>query len=170
MAEKPPTRNLDLAQDLRFERRTWTAERVGWAMMAAIALAALAGVFGGGPLSWTTAGQRGGRFWVDYPRFARFKAPMTLRMHLGPQTSQQGLTRLWLSHEYLDSVQIEQVTPQPQQVVTGAEQLTYVFPISETGRSTSITFSLKNEQFGRHHGCAGLVDGPTVCFHQLIYP
>jgi hypothetical protein len=170
MAEKPARGNLQLTQDLTFERREWTTERIGWAVMAVIILAALTGVFGAGPLSRATVGEPGGQFRVDYPRFARFKAPMTLGIHLGPHTGRQGMARLWLSREYLDGVQIAQVTPQPQQVSAGAEQLTYAFPISEANGSTSVTFFLKAERFGRHGGCAGLVNGPTACFRQFIYP
>jgi hypothetical protein len=170
MAEKSHSGDLELKQDLDFERRTWTVERVSWVLMAVVGLAALAGLLGPGPLSKTMIGEPGGPLWLEYSRFGRFKAPLTLRIHLGPNAGQQGPARIWLSREYLEGVQIEQVTPQPGQVEAGAEQLTYMFPLSEPQRSTAVTFALKTEQIGRQRGCVGLVDGPTLCFHQFIYP
>lgn len=170
MAEQPHSGDLELNQDLAFERRTWTVERVAWVIMALTGLAALAGLLGPGPLSETTVGERGGPLWLEYSRFGRFKAPLTLRVHVGPNTGQQDPLRVWLSREYLEGVRVEQVSPQPGQVEAGPEQLTYVFARSEPQRSTAISFAMKTEQIGRQHGCVGLIDGPTLCFRQFIYP
>lgn len=170
MAEKSHSGDLELDQDLDFERRNWTVERVAWVIMAIVGLAALAGLFGPGPLSKTSIGEQGEPLWLEYSRFGRFKAPLTLRVHVGPNTGQQSPMRIWLSREYLEAVQIEQISPQPGQVEAGPEQLTYVFPRSEPQRSTAISFALKAEQIGRQRGCVGLTNGPTLCFRQFIYP
>ena len=170
MEERPHSGDLELEEDLDFERRSWTIERIGWIGMATVMLAALAGLLGPGPLSQTTAGGHGGRLWLEYSRFGRFKAPLTLRAHLGPNAGRQGSARLWLSRDYLENVQIQGVSPPPEQVEAGTEVLTYVFPVSDPSRSTAVTFSLKAERFGRQGGCIGLANGPTVCFGQFIYP
>jgi hypothetical protein len=170
MTEPPHSGDLELEQDLDFERRSWTIERIGWVVMAMVGLAALAGLLGPGPLSETTAGEQGGPLRLEYSRFGRFRAPLTLRVHVGLNAGQQGPVRLWLNRKYLDAVQIEQITPQPWQVEAEPEQMTYVFPVSEPSRSTVITFSLKTGRFGRQRGCVGVADGPTLCFRQFIYP
>jgi hypothetical protein len=170
MAEQPHSSDLELNQDLAFERRTWTVERVAWVIMALIGLAALAGLLGPGPLSETTVGERDGPLWLEYSRFGRFKAPLTLRVHVGPNTGQQGPLLVWLSREYLEGVRVEQVSPQPGQVEAGPEQLTYVFARNEPQRSTAITFAIETEQIGRQRGCVGLINGPALCFRQFIYP
>jgi hypothetical protein len=170
MAENSRSGDLELDQDLDFERRTWTVERVAWVVMALAGLVALAGVLGPGPLSRTTVGEQGGPLWLEYSRFGRLKAPLTLRVHVGPNQGQQGPMRVWLSRTYLEGMQIQQVSPHPGQVEAGPEQLTYVFPRSEPHRPTAITFALKTEQMGRQRGCVGVTDGPTVCFRQFIYP
>jgi hypothetical protein len=108
--------------------------------------------------------------WLEYSRFGRFRARLTLRVHLGSNAGQQGPVRIWLSRKYLESVQIEQVSPQPAQVEAGSERLTYVFTVSDPSRATAVTFALKTEQIGRQRGCVGLVNGPTLCFRQFIYP
>ena len=64
MAEESHSGDLELDQDLIFERRTWTVERVAWVIMALVGLAALAGLLGPGPLSETTSGEQGGPLWL----------------------------------------------------------------------------------------------------------
>ncbi len=51
----PPPRTLDVEEDMAFQRRNWRAERIGWAAMVAIVIAAVLGLFASGPLSWATA-------------------------------------------------------------------------------------------------------------------
>jgi hypothetical protein len=170
MAEKSHTYDLEINEDLDFERRTWTVERLGWVVMAMVGLAALIGLLGPGPLSKTIAGEEGGPLWLEYSRFGHFKAPLMLRIYLGPHAGEHGPARLWLGRDYLESVQVESVTPPPVHVEAGPEQLTYVFALSEPTRSMAVTFSLKAEQIGRQRGCVGLINGPTLCFRQFIYP
>lgn len=170
MAEKSQASDLELDQNPEFERRTWAVERLAWVVMAMIGLAALLGLLGPGPLSKTIAGEESGPLWLEYSRFGRFKAPLMLRIHLGPKAGQHGPVRLWLSREYMEGVQVESVTPPPVHVEAGPEQLTYVFAVGELTHSTAVSLSLKAEQIGRRQGCVGLMNGPTLCFHQFIYP
>lgn len=64
--------DLELGQDLPFQRREWAVQRIAWAAMAAVLTAALLGLFGSGPVSdavvetdelrgWSTPGSSGGR-------------------------------------------------------------------------------------------------------------
>jgi hypothetical protein len=170
MAERSHDDVLELKQDLEFERLSWSVERVGWVAIAVVALAALAGLFGPGPLSRTTIGEPAEALWLEYARFGRLGAPLTLRLHVAPNTGQQTSLRLWLSRDYIEGAQVEQVIPQPEQVEAEPERLTYVFPLAESSRPTAITFSLKMDHFGRQRGCIGMVAGPSLCFRQFIYP
>jgi hypothetical protein len=170
MGELSRSGDLELAQDLEFERRSWTIERIGWVVMAIVGLAALAGLLGPGPFSNTIAGEPDRPLWLEYSRFGRFSAPLTLRVHLGPSAGQHRLARIWLRRAYLEGIQVERVTPHAAEVEAGPEQLTYVFPVRDPSREMAVTFSLKAQQIGRQHGCVGLGDGPPLCFRQFIYP
>ncbi|HEY0778088.1 MAG TPA: hypothetical protein VGD56_08990, partial [Gemmatirosa sp.] len=75
---------IDTGSDLHFEERWWRMEQVVWGAMTLVLIGALAGAFGRGWLSEATAGQRGGALSVDYERFARFRTPTVLDVHLGP--------------------------------------------------------------------------------------
>lgn len=46
--------DLEIEEDLDHQRRCWKLERASWAVMALVLLAAMAGLFGSGPLSWAT--------------------------------------------------------------------------------------------------------------------
>ncbi len=67
MAGRSDGGDLELAQDLDFERHTWTVERIGWLAMAAVGLAALAGWLGPGPLSGRPPGRRMGHYGSNTP-------------------------------------------------------------------------------------------------------
>ncbi|HKR79410.1 MAG TPA: hypothetical protein VJR69_06875 [Nitrospira sp.] len=70
------TNGIQIDEDLRFQARIWRIERIGWWGIAAILAAAIAGLFGRGPISRTTApladpAHPGGGMLLDYERFGR---------------------------------------------------------------------------------------------------
>lgn len=120
------------------------------------------GFFGGGSVS-RASGQASG-LKIEYERFARFHQPTKLRITLpaGGDT-----TQVELSRRYFDSVQIEQITPEPSAVESADEVLIYRF----SGRGViAVTFRLKPEKFGSLAGTARLAGGNAVQFRQFIYP
>ena len=163
-------RDLELEQDLAFQRREWTIQRAGWAVMALVIVAALLGLFGAGLLGKATTGDTEGVLWIEYDRFGRFVAPITLMVHLGPGAAREGVARVWLDRRYLESVQIEQITPEPDEVVAGPDRLIFVFRVAEPGKPTAVNFSLQTEQFGPLMGRAGIAGGEPLRFRQFIYP
>jgi hypothetical protein len=70
---------LQIDEDLAFQRREWKIQRVGWGAMALVIIAALLGVFGTGPLSNATLEREGLR--LEYERFCRFAAANGYRFH-----------------------------------------------------------------------------------------
>ncbi|HEU4684777.1 MAG TPA: hypothetical protein VFS39_09785, partial [Nitrospira sp.] len=103
--------DLDIHQDLAFQRRSWRLQRVGWGVLAVIALAGLLGLFGQGPFSRTTAADPSLPFSVEYDRFARFRSPMILRILLNEEHPPRAMLDVWVSRAYLDHVQITGITP-----------------------------------------------------------
>lgn len=138
--------------------------------MALTTLAALLGLLGRGPLSRTTVGAESEPLSVEYNRFGRFQSPTTLRLNLGSDAARKGLVRVWLDRDYLENVQIQQITPEPQRVEAGSERLIYVFQLSELNQRTAVTFYLQLEHIGFLPGQVGLVEGQTLNFNQFIYP
>lgn len=170
MGEPQRVGDLEIQQDLAFQERMWQVQRVGWVIMALLLLAAALGLLGRGWLSRTTLGEAGDLMWIEYDRFAHLKADMTLDVHLNGSAGAGNEARLWLDRSYLERVQIERITPQPDSVEVTGERLTYVFKVSEAGEPVDVTFSLQPTDFGWLEGQVGLPDGPTLDFGQFVYP
>jgi hypothetical protein len=162
--------DLEVGEDLDYQHRSWAVQRVGWVVMGLVALAALLGLFGSGPLSNATTGDESKPLWLEYERFARLQAPTRLRIHLRPSNGGDGKVRVLLNRDYLNGVQIQQVTPQPESVEAGLKQLTYVFQVTEPNQPTAVTFHLQTQQIGLLSGQVGLFGEQPLRFSQFIYP
>lgn len=171
MANTQGVGDLELDQDLDFQRRSWAVQRVGWGVMALVAVAALLGLFGPGPLNNAITGSKEAPLWLEYKRFGRFQtSAMLLRVHLGPEAGHDGKVRVLLNRDYLENVQVQQVTPQPESVEAGPKYLTYIFQVTEPNQPTAVTFHLQPEQIGLLSAQVGLPKRQPLSFTQFIYP
>lgn len=167
MADTKP-RDLEIDEDLRLERRFWVAERVGWALMAVVAVAAAVGLFGRGLMG--TASAEAGAVRVEYYRFWRASSAMPLTVHLSPPAEEQGEARLWISRSYLEHMTLEAVTPEPESVEAGTERMTFVFSLEPLEGPTSVSFSLRRQRSGPVRGEVGLEGAEAVRFSQFFFP
>jgi len=173
MAESKCVRDLEVHEDLKFQRRSWLVQRVGWIVMALVLLAALVGLFGGAGLlgGEAKAGSEDAMVSVSYERFLRFMKPTTLQIQLSQEAGKEGNVSVWLDREYLDGLQVQQITPQPDAARTGPERLTYVFEVDHLNGPATITFDLLPEQeIGALRGRVGIGAGEQVSFGQFVYP
>lgn len=171
MTEQPQAdKTLELDQDLAFQHRSWIVQRIGWGVLGLIIVAALLGLFGGGPLSHTTVRSQDGALGLEYNRFWRVQTPMTLYIFLRLRAVNKDETRLWLSRSYIDAVDVQHITPQPQRVEAGTDRFTYIFAISQMDQQIKITFHVEPERPGRVTGRLGLEDGTALSFAHVIYP
>lgn len=153
---------MEIDEDIKFQRRVWTVERVGWAIVAVVIAAALAGIFGNGPLSRASAQAAG--LQIVYERFARSQQSTELRCVV---SGGQPELQIALSRDYLDSFHIETITPAPVRNEAAGEWLVYRFA---GAAPLSITFNLKPKNFDSVIGSVRTGAGETVTFHQFIYP
>ncbi len=162
--------DLQVDQDLEFQRREWKLERTGWLIMGLLVLAALLGVFGSGLLSGAVAGSPNGQLQVGYQRFARQQTTSELQVRVQPGAVQEGKARIWVDAAYLESFQIERILPEPESVEVSPERLTYVFDVRNADRPMEVVFFGLPQKVGWRTGRAGLDGGQEVTFGQLIYP
>lgn len=109
MAEMKRVGDLEVAEDLKAQRRNWVFATVGSAVMVMVALAGLLGLFGGeGVLSRATVGNQNDTLYIqEYERFLRFGKPTTLHVSLDTAAAvQDGQIRLWINREYLKGIQL----------------------------------------------------------------
>jgi hypothetical protein len=162
---------LDSAAVAVFQQRVWRAQRVAWALMALIVLAAVAGLLGPGPLSSRTVTSADGAFRVDYARFLRRGTRTTLRIHVRPATAEASTLALWLARSYLETMKVDGVVPPPGRVQAGPDRMTWSFEVNpQPGKPLTVTFHLLPEGSGGLRAEVGLGTGPTLGFRQWAYP
>lgn len=163
--------SIEIAQDMEFQRVSWRLQRVGWVVMLGITLAALIGVFGGGPLASAEAGDEKSGIRIAYQRFTRLNSRQTLDIEIAPAATQSDSTvRIWLDREWIESNEITNITPEPEATELDAESIIYTFKVGRSSTPLRARFHVETRVIGSVHGRAGLVGGPSRAFRQFSYP
>lgn len=153
--------------DLTHERAVWKVEHWGWATFALIILAALTGLFGQGPVARAKA--QNSQIVVEYDRFVRYQAPAHLKVHLR-NGGGSSMPALWIGREFLDRVEVERISPEPERVKLAKDGLIYIFDMAQTNESAKVTVDFKPAGYGNTRVALRLVDGSQVQFTQFFYP
>jgi len=162
--------DLELNQDLDFQRRCWKVQRIGWTIMALLILGGLLGVFGRGPLSRTLASDPSIPLSLEYERFGRYQSLLTLRLHLNPGAYEDGKIRLWFSRDFLRAVQIQGITPKPARAELSPSGTIYIFAFAQPNRGGDVTVHFEAQAIGSLSGTIGLTESRSIAFTQWIYP
>jgi len=179
-----PDRGLDLEADPLYQERMWTIERIGWAIMAAVLFAAAVGLFGHGPLSKTvivmsTSGEPSQAASepplvtrITFDRYLRLDSPSVIHIsEVSAPDSVHEVERtlsLWLSMDYLATVELGHMTPRPDAEQFGAGGVTYRFHVRD-GTAT-IVVPFKAVKIGLVSGLARLNDAPPIPLGHFVYP
>jgi hypothetical protein len=170
MSNPPRVGDLEVQQDLAYQRREWTFQRAGWAVMSLFTLAALLGLLGHGPLSSTSVSSPDGLVRMDYQRFLHHHAPEALQIYIGGEAANAGIVRLVLDSEYLAGIAIRQVTPVPDRVESGPGQTVYIFRVNTPPAWLTVTFHFEPERCAFLVGSVGVDGRETASFRQFVYP
>jgi hypothetical protein len=164
----PRVGDLEVGQDIAYSERGWRLQKAGWACLALLLAAGLAGLLGDGPLSERTV-RDGDGLVVEYLRFARTSADTPLRVWVGEGAVPGGAARVWLDSAFLANQEIAGITPQPDRVEAGPDRLTYVF-LAPDGGPIEVRLDLRPKAVGRHPVRVGVPSGRQVTFTQIVYP
>jgi hypothetical protein len=162
--------SLDLDEHLSTQRLGLWVSRSAWAAMAAVLVAALLGYLGGGPLSHRSARHPSG-IALDYDGFGRYGADSILSFEI-PAGAAGGDTRsLWIDGDYLQSMKIDQITPEPDKVVQSSGGYRYMFLVSQQAPDLEVTFDLTAAEVGGLTGAFSdrMATGATT-FDQFLFP
>ncbi|HEX7080192.1 MAG TPA: hypothetical protein VF329_04190 [Gammaproteobacteria bacterium] len=169
MSDQRRSSDLEISEDMEFQRRTWIVERFGWAVLALIVVAAILGLFGKGLLGHAEATAADGTLTVEYYRFWRMQSPMMVGV--AAQTVPTGdRARIWMDRAYVESVQVDRITPEPESVEAAADRLIYVFALAHAGEPLRATFEVEPQRPWRVRGRVGVEGGEMVMFSQFVYP
>ena len=171
MAAREHGSELQISEDMDYQRRTWLVERVGWIVLGAVLIAALLGLFGGGGLVASAELETdGGALAMQYDRFWRVDSPMRLRVVARPPADSDSTLRVWLSRDYVEALSLTTTTPQPDHVAAAADRYAFEFSLTDPGEAATIVFDVEVRGPGRLHGEIGVEGGESASFSQLIYP
>ena len=170
MTEPRLVGDLEINTDPDAMRREWRFERIGWALMLAVAVASVVGAFGKGPLSHGAAGEEGSPLRVRYERLTRHHSPAPLELEVRASAGDSGLARVWIDQSYLERMDVDHIVPEPEAASAGADRTTYTFRITDPTRPGRIVFGFVPQGFGRARLRLGLDGGPTWELWQFVYP
>jgi hypothetical protein len=162
--------DLEINQDLNFERRSWKVERVAWVIAALILVAALLGFLGPGPLGKATAASPDKSISLDYYRVVRRESPVTYRVKVHGRLAKNGALRLWLDRKFVEALEIKHVDPTPDVVEIDGERFVYRFKTAEAPATIQIFFHVEPNKSGNAPARLGVVDGPEIQFKQFYLP
>src|SRR6266540_1171526 len=153
---------------MKFQRRSWTVERVAWVSLGIIALAAALGLLSHGPLSRTTATSDDGGLAVSYERLERRQASsqFLVRAAAGGQSQE---IKLRFGPDFLDTYNIRTMTPAPLRASTGAQGYEPVFAASPSGQ-TRVHISGRAVRFGFARFDVEAIGNGAVRVRQFIFP
>jgi hypothetical protein len=157
--------DIDIAQDLAFQRREWSIQRASWLVLLTIAVLALLGACGDGLLASASTRAPNNALILRYDRLARHSAKTKLEIELGPQAGDT--VGVWLDERYLDGVEVEDIVPVPESVASGNGRITYYFA---AGQNPKITFLISPVRLGQRAAALGTEGGPSVRFGQFVFP
>jgi hypothetical protein len=167
---------LDIAEDLSFERRSWIVQRVTWMITAVILLAALLGVFGNGPLSTAQHSSSDGSLRIEYERFVRSQTPAEYRIHIAAQDDDDDrFVQLWVSRDCFDDTLIKRITPEPSRTRLCGDGIIHEFLRADDRGPIEVQFRLEIEKLGRFGVSMALVGrngqrSSQLDFTQFAYP
>ncbi len=161
----PPVVNgLQIEQALDFQNRFHVVQRIAWWVLALVPVAAVAGLFGGGLFSETTAGGRTAGMTVTYDRFARITADTQIELRL---ERADGPTAVTISRALLDRYQVSEIRPEPVRVVTRPDRVEYLFAASASGTAL---FAVQPDDVGSSSGTVTVAGGAPVRVNQFVFP
>ena len=162
--------DLQIDQDLRFSRREWRTQHIGWLTMVLFVIAATLGLMGRGTFSHVRERTADERLGVDYHRVTRHSAPDVLFVELAPTAVTNGTVQLWFDRKFIQGRTVESIAPEPERSSASGDRIIYEFHIADPTRATVIAFHMQPDEMWRQPSGVGLVGGDSVRVAQFVLP
>ena len=165
MAAPDNHRDIEVNEDLVFQRKEWRFQRIGWVVMLLITAAALAGAFGRGPLAHTQNSASDQSFRIEYDRIVRHYSNniFEIRIEQPPADS----VGIWFDSEFLSGLDLKEIVPEPISSATGRGRVIYYFRVQP---GAHISFHYEPDKFGRRNGTMGIEHRASVRLSQFVFP
>lgn len=158
------SRHYPVHEDMRFQKRSWLVERVGWIVLTAIAVAGLTGLGGNGPASWAHASA--GPLSVSYERFQRATRTAAFVFDLTPASNE---STLHLDPPFQRNFEYTSIQPAPVRSRIGPNGIDFTFAAAQGGPGRVVIWAQ-----ARHYGLstvkAATDGGASASFWIFVYP
>jgi hypothetical protein len=158
------SRRYPVQENMRFQKRSWFVERLGWAFLAAIAVLGLTGVAGNGPASWAHASA--GPLTVSYERFERATRTSAFVFDVTPAGNEM---TLHLGAPFQHDFEFTSIQPTPQRTRTGPDGIDLTFAAAQ-GASGRVVIWAHARRYGLRTITAAAGPGASASFWVFIYP
>lgn len=152
---------LEVGFNQTFERRWSRAARGGYAVMALLAAAGLAGLFGRGPYSHRSAGNAASGMIVDFEPIARSQTPTQVTFHLDNPTGSPTL-RLFLDNQVVEPMGLTRILPEPVRTDAVTNGLALTVAVPPDTRNAELRIVLEPTGIGPEHLVAQLDGHPPL--------
>ena len=161
------SRRHPVQEDMSMQQRVWRFERVGWYVLVAMVLLALAGLFGNGPLSDAEVVSQDGRVRVEYQRLSRSGTTDSLFITVQGASGQP--VEVQLEGSLLRDASIETLQPEPQRSMSHGQAMLFQLGTRQDGMST-LYLTLRSEHVGTLEGSVRVGPHSAVRFSTFLYP
>ena len=138
-----------VGEDLRFQERWWSFERIIWGFFALILLADVLGVFGRGWLAKAEIKNPNTSMFVKYERVQRAMTPSVVSIQFLPAAVHNNNVQIYVSNSMVKDLGMSRIIPQPAQSTIGDGGILYTFP-TQGREPLTIDFELQSSFPGVH--------------------
>ncbi len=118
---------VSVGEDLKFQERWWTFERVVWIFFLLVLVADALGAFGRGWLAKAEEHRPGSGIDIFYERVERSETPSVLRVAFRPDAVVNGKAQLFVSESVVKKLGAQRIAPEPESSAIGNGGITYTF-------------------------------------------
>lgn len=119
---------IAVGEDLAFQERWWTFERITWSFFLAVLIADILGVFGAGWMSHVQVDDPATAMLLRYDRVVRTGTPNSMSIHFKPDAASDNKVSLIVSNTVIRKLGAQRIVPQPETSAIADGHMIYTFP------------------------------------------
>jgi hypothetical protein len=162
--------DLQISEDYGFQRREWVAQRIGWGLVLVLIVITAAGLFGHGPISWTTAETADGTLKASFERFGRRGGSQSLLLRADAAAATKGAWGLEIADDYVSAVEFRSISPQPDAATRVPGAILYTFTQTNPDADLKVTFRLTPSGLWGVNGEIRLAGHDRLTIEQFFFP
>jgi len=159
---------LAVGENLAFQRRWWTFERIIWPIFLLIVVFDLLGGLGHGWLAKAKATTAGGALTLDYERIERANTPSTMTLHFSPAAIRDGQIKVFVSDSVVQELGAQRIAPQPAVSAVGEHGINYTF--AATVSPAEVQIQLQPSDPGIHRFRLRIPEVAAIEARVLVLP